>query len=246
MNTSKLITKKGIIDAKILKHKTGIYYRENSCDLLSIAECNKNYKDVMVKDRTVLDLGANIGGFSYMAIKGGARKVVSLEPEKFNFIMLKQNLKDFENSILINSAISDKTESTLNFYIGKGKGGPSMASLKETRGRVKQTVQNIHAPVLFNKLKPDTIKIDIEGGEYDLIKHIPNSCTELTLEWHCLGLKNKTLFKEWYNYLINQSWKIVYERKKEFYVKDFYRKGLDKLKRTGGIPDFVIDAHYRR
>jgi FkbM family methyltransferase len=170
--------KDGEVLLQLKKHKSGIYYREDTSDLLSIRECNRNYKDVSVLDKVVLDLGSNIGGFSYIAAQNGAKAVYSFEPEPHNFSLLEFNLSSFNNCHVYDKVVTNSIEDSIQFYIGYGKGAPSLASTRNVRGRYGISVKNENFKRFVNKINPELIKIDIEGGEYDIISDIPDSCKE--------------------------------------------------------------------
>ena len=250
MEDKLLLTKDGYKSVPVMKHKSGIWYREGSSDEISIKECLSNYKLVNVKNRIVMDLGANIGGFTYMALKAGAKMVYAVEPDKNNFEMVIKNTENYNNCELINAAITDKQYlDELDFYIGLGKAGPVMASLEPTRGRKKINVNNLYAKDYIERVQPEVMKIDIEGGEYDILQYIPESCKELTIEWHCAAPRPKMLelFNEHYPKFMSNGWKIIKEKKKEFF-KDpkFYTSYKQFMKKTSGVPNFVMEGHYVR
>lgn len=94
--------------------KIGLYYEYiDSSDKKSINECIKNYTNVDYSGKTCLDIGANIGGFSIIALNGGAKKIISVECDERNFELLSYNLKD-KNAKLIHGAVSDKNGDYIN------------------------------------------------------------------------------------------------------------------------------------
>jgi len=52
----------------------------------------KDYGDVL-KNNIVVDIGANIGAFSLLAAKMGAKKVFAYEPNQVAFEVLQNNIK---------------------------------------------------------------------------------------------------------------------------------------------------------
>ena len=69
--------------------KTGYWYRPETFDHGMIKDSKKHYSALQhVKGSVVLDLGANCGGFTKMAIDAEAKMVVALEPCPYNFQIL--------------------------------------------------------------------------------------------------------------------------------------------------------------
>lgn len=220
------------------QHKSGLWYRKEIADLLSIREALNNYKNVSVVNRVVMDIGANVGGFSHLALSNGASKVYSYEPEPHTYAMLAKNVGNHPRSNIFNRAITMLDQREVSFYVGYGNGAPSLASTAKRAGRRSIRVTNEHFANLVAEIQPQTIKIDIEGGEYELMLHIPVSCDELTIEWHGDTPDRMTEFKKLYPMFMEQGWKIVNEKKRESFVKDSLRRGK--------TPKWCIDAHYRR
>jgi len=63
----------------------------------------KNKIDQHVKDKIVIDLGSGSGILSYMAILGGAKKVIAIEKDKFVSGFLKHSIKKlgWDNKIVV-------------------------------------------------------------------------------------------------------------------------------------------------
>jgi FkbM family methyltransferase len=193
---------------------------------------------VLVHDRVVLDLGANVGGFSHMAIRGGAKEVYSFEPEPHTYALLVKNIGNSNVVNVYNRVISNRSDEFVNFYVGHGMGSPSLASAEKVRGRRATIAKNQNFKTFVDIVQPHTIKIDIEGGEYGIVDDIPDSCDEITLEWHGLTQKQVRLFKQVYPMFMSHKWTIVTEKKREFYKKHSSTHNRE--------PKWVIDAHYRR
>lgn len=182
---------------KILKDKkTGLYMREGTLDEYVIRE-QSGYAHALehVKGKVVLDIGGNIGAFAYTAIEQGAKMVHSFEPEPDNIKMFKK--QNLENVKLYEYAVFNE-DGEANFYVNTQK-NKGTHTLRETRGRDCITVKTIALEKVLNKIKPDMIKIDIEGGEYFLdfnlifncksIKYIAMEIHLTTKETHDKGLK---------------------------------------------------------
>jgi FkbM family methyltransferase len=237
VNIGTFLSKTGIVSLPIKQHRSGLYYRDGILsDLEAIRQCYQNYKDVQVVNRIVLDLGANVGGFSYMALTNGAKEVHSVEPEAHTYAMLVKNVENFTNVSTYNRVVSDSDEKLLSFYVGVGGTAPVLASTSKIRGRKRFDVVNENFKSMVDRIQPTTIKMDIEGSEYKIIKDIPDSCTELALEWHCVNRNEQVLFDQVYpDFIQNNGWTIVNERRHNFFKSN-----------NQNFARWTIDSHYRR
>ena len=131
----------------------------------------KEYDCLPVKNKIVLDVGASIGDSSIYFILRGATKVIALEPDLELYSLAKKNieLNGFADKIeLIRAGCS---------YIDRGDQVNSKPPL--------MTLQTI----LDNySIKPDVLKMDCEGCEYDVIlsssPHTLFNFSFLEIEYH--------------------------------------------------------------
>lgn len=166
----------------LVDEKTGLKYRDDTIDLWVIRE-QSGYTDLfkMCRGKTVLDIGANIGAFADRVMKVGAKRVFCFEPESSNFKLLSS--QEIPKAKLFNMAVSD-TNGTTTFYVNKGR-NKGLHSLNEVRGRDKQEVKLISFEKVIDKVRPDIIKVDIEGGEYNLdFKLLNAECKAIAIEIH--------------------------------------------------------------
>ena len=161
---------------------------------------------------TVIDIGAHHGIFSIFAASKGF-KVLSYEPNPINFAVLKRNSEENSdlNIKLFNEAVSNKSE-FLNFNMGKtsttGALVNSQRDWKRTNDDIK--VQCLCINQILNEHRNIKIlKIDCEGGEYEIIKSISNN-----------NLKKIEIFyievHPTKNYRVEQFDNILYERNIKF------------------------------
>lgn len=162
--------------------RTGLFYRDNSIDQWVIRE-QSGYQELFdnAKDQVVLDIGSNIGAFSQRVIAAGAKQTIGFEPEASNYKLLSR--QNIPRSKFYNAAVAaDDGEAT--FYVNKGR-NKGLHSLQEVRGREHQIVKTISFEKILKKVKPDIIKVDIEGGEYALdFKLLERSCKMIAIEIH--------------------------------------------------------------
>ncbi len=124
-----------------------------------------------------LDIGANLGLYSYLAKKYCRCRVLLFEPEPGHLEFLKQNQHLFDK--IFDFALSDKTGET-DFYVGdiKNPGGSSLvmtATGWEASGysrvikiKTKRLDEAGIDPDFIRKIK--LIKIDVEGAEMKVVE----------------------------------------------------------------------------
>lgn len=129
------------------------------------------------KGETVFDAGAHIGIYTLRAAKNVGEEgiVVGFEPDDENFRLLQKNVQinGFKRVKLIKAALG-KNDVEKVFYMAAD---PLYSSLLPSRVRVdtreKKKVQVISLDSIVEKLKVtriDWIKIDVEGGEMDVLE----------------------------------------------------------------------------
>jgi len=135
----------------------------------------------------VVDLGGNIGVFNRWAHSQGAGLVISFEPDKRYFKLLKRNSDP--KSILFNAAVADKM-GTLNLYESDHLGG-SNVFVNNTDNINNYPVRTYNLDYLFEtKLidKIDFLKIDIEGSEQMVFQGISDEnlmkVKNISMEYH--------------------------------------------------------------
>ncbi len=169
-----------------LNPRNSIWYRPGTFDLNSIRECRDNYSDIETSGKTVLDLGANIGGFARMALQKGAKKVIALEPCPHNFQLLEINAPAATN---INAAVSEENSKSVTFHYASSKRNSVSSSTKKRRNASGTTISvpGISFRSLLEEHRPEILKIDIEGKEYDIldsISQIPDFVEIVGIEFH--------------------------------------------------------------
>lgn len=167
----------------LIDKKTGLKHRDGTLDLMVIRE-QKVYMELLklVKGKTVLDMGGNIGAFAYHAIKFKAKEVFSFEPEPENIKLFK--LQELKNVKLIEMAVTSSDDKMVRLYVN-GKKNRGEHTLRKVRGREFIKVKTVSFKKVLEKVKPDMIKIDIEGGEYSIdFKLIPKSVKAIAIEIH--------------------------------------------------------------
>ena len=162
----------------------GFTVRPDTLDEYVLKEVKTCYKHLTVKATdTIMNIGANVGAFEwYYADK--VKKIVSYEPDPANFRLLKINTRSFDNVKIVRRAVISGEDETVSFFLNtkKNKGAHSLCI---KRGREEITVKATNFSKILSIHKPSVVKIDIEGGEYELLKtKIPDCVERMAIEFH--------------------------------------------------------------
>lgn len=202
MATSATTQTKNEPELESLKTRDGltIWYRKGTSDEKAIREACANVEGEQKRtssyERTRrapmfkleegdiwLDCGTHIGSFTLRALKNGASKVISVEPEQGSHAILQRNLQvnGLQDKVIVyNNAIVTKmprdkqvtlhiTPSTYRHTIREG-----------VKHLCTQTVGCIKLSDLLKKHKDVTgVKLDIEGNEKDIICSVDWSRTKV-------------------------------------------------------------------
>lgn len=143
------------------------------------------------KGDIVMDIGAHIGTFSIFASQY-AKAVYSFEPVPENFHLLQENIQANQKSniISVNKAVSLASGKRDLFIDKENRGGHSFYSDsdKKSANIVAQTVSLTDFFAEQKIAKIDFLKIDCEGGEYDILFGCPKSALniidKISMEYH--------------------------------------------------------------
>lgn len=138
-----------------------------------------NFYIRFVKDgMTVIDVGAHVGIYSMLSseLVGATGRVHSFEPTPWTFKILTENTKGLTNVTINNQAISE-TDQTLTFAdYGPGYGAYNSANksgaqdISRTPNKITVTSVSLDNYCKTNNIRPDIIKIDSEGYEYEVLQ----------------------------------------------------------------------------
>lgn len=200
------------MELKEIKGKK-FYIRENSLDEFVVREnCYSNCK--FTKDDIWLDIGGNIGIFPVF-YGDKVKKIISFEPDKDNINSFLKNieLNCITNSTLIDKAIVGDDSKEVEFFVNnrKNKGLHSLINIKGSRTKFIVSALNINEAI--SKFNPTCLKVDIEGGEYDLFLAIKDfiEVKQIIFEYHVRFLKDKNgdKFLQILNHLRNNKFELV-------------------------------------
>ena len=156
--------------------------------------------DIEVNDKRfsdIVDLGANIGLFTVLyAIRYPEKRIISFEPERTNYLLLKKNTKQFKNIKCVQAGVWYRdhmvkvypsrvivkrtgTSSEGAFYIGECDTNDGM---NINMGYSLETI------IKKNKLSDILVKMDVEGAENEIFclgkKEWLKECQILIIETH--------------------------------------------------------------
>jgi len=149
----------------------------------------KDYAKILVNEKTVLDIGANIGDTGIFYILNGAKKVIGIEPFPKNFDYAQKNIQinNLDKVItLLQAGCSSKKEII--------KIDPDYQSNIESK--IKNFKIGIDIPMItlqdiintYEIPKDSVLKIDCEGCEYDIIENVSfetiSYFTSIQIEYH--------------------------------------------------------------
>lgn len=133
----------------------------------------------------VVDIGASVGPMTYSALLSGATKVYAVEPSQNYCGLIAENTKNVttvnSNLVVVNSAICEKYQDDVNVFANHGDQFNST-----TFGDLID---------FYNINKINFLKIDCEGGEYDILNekyyYYLRHCVDfIACEMHYRTIKN--------------------------------------------------------
>jgi FkbM family methyltransferase len=129
------------------------------------------------KGQTVMDIGAHKAGYLYWMVKqtGSTGMAYSFEPQRrlYEYICKIKTIYQWDNLVVENMALSDKN-GVATLYIPGGKSGlhssPGATIVEKKRDHFEGATENVEMQSMDTycakyDLKPDFLKIDVEGNE---------------------------------------------------------------------------------
>jgi FkbM family methyltransferase len=133
----------------------------------------------------ILDVGANVGSFALWATARWPGSVVtSYEPHPGTFAFLKHNTERRRDIIPVNAALfpGGQTKATfMSRFAGDGESGLAAYAGDTFVAGAQEESYEVAVVDPASLPSPDIVKIDIEGGEGDVLDHINLANTSLVL-----------------------------------------------------------------
>jgi len=206
--------------------RNGLVYfvRQKTSDVSSIIEPlgSKGYLkffNISPKD-TVIDIGANIGGFSIYAADAATKGIVyAFEPVENNFIMLQKNIQanNIKNIKTFRKGVLGKEKKT-RIFLAKRNSNHSIFKKEKNSGSILASFTSLPKIFSENRIgRCDFLKIDCEGAEYDILMTCPEDTlkkiAKIAVEVHePKGVKNRFKLK---SFLEKNGFKTILEEEKE-------------------------------
>lgn len=144
---------------------------------------------------TVIDIGAHIGAFSTWAHLAGAAKVIAVEPDPVMCQRLRENTAGLPGIEIVQAAVTELGIDSVGWLpaseVGSGGSriGPGSAQV--------QTIRLDTILAMCNRVV--LLKLDIEGGEYDL-QFTPTRLQQIdriSMEFHGRDTHTEERVKDW-------------------------------------------------
>jgi len=135
----------------------------------------------LVHGKIVVDIGANIGAFSVLAALLGAHKVLAFEPDPENYAVLCRNIK-------LNGV--ERVVYPVRAAVVAHSGGDVALAGHATACHVTRLGEALEwwatAVGADDAIPPDAyvVKLDCEGGEYDILGALTHWPAFIFMEWH--------------------------------------------------------------
>jgi FkbM family methyltransferase len=190
--------------------------------------CKSLFTPLLLKGKTVLDLGSNIGFLSKRFMEFGCQKIVAYEADPKTYKVCEKNLENFSKKYgveyeIYNYAVSD-TNKQLTFYVAKNNNVGN--SVVKVTGRNEIIVNTKSFKEVVKQHHPDIIKCNIEAGEYYFNwDDINDECQILAIELHKELIKNKPKEFERMTKWLKKNFHCYYYKKVEMfkiYLHDIY------------------------
>ena len=162
------------------------------------------------KINIIYDIGSNVGSISLILYEYLKPNILyCFEPDLDNINYSKNKLKDLGNFLFIQKGIYyGKKEATVFGRNDNSPGGYYLNHCVESpdfgdfyNGSVKYDSKIFELTELedLDIIKPDLIKLDVEGSEYNIIKNstILKQTKYLLIEWHFPHISYKDFFKKY-------------------------------------------------
>ena len=133
------------------------------------------FRKVVRPGSTVLDVGANVGAYTLLFAQwaGPAGRVIAFEPAPASVAGLRRQLKlnGLENRVEVVQAAVAGTVGAASFDCDGASGANALAtSPGDARSVITVSTTTIDAFCGERGIRPDVIKIDVEGAELDVLR----------------------------------------------------------------------------
>ena len=178
----------------LLPKKEAFDWGDNDSDLNQIIS-NEIFRDKIYEKfqkvehgDIVLDIGSNVGAFTYSVLDSKPAKVICVEPSNSLIHTLAKNVQNKGVDVITeNSAIKSFTNTSVEIGVGD--------VIYKNVGTQIRSISFIDLLKKYNLSWIDFMKVDCEFGEYDIFteenyEFIKSRIGHISGEWHVWGLPN--------------------------------------------------------
>ena len=164
------------------------------------------YVDFVSKDDVLLDIGANIGFF--VMLGSSAKKIVCVEPLNNVIGLLQSNIKLNDLSgkcTVVHAAVGPKGKLLLEINAHL-----NLSKIVDEKNENTIEVDSIPLRELAEEHSANTVRLDVEGFEYDLLyNQIPDSISKISMEFHT-GLMGEEKSRRLLKYFKEEGFRLRY------------------------------------
>jgi FkbM family methyltransferase len=191
----------------------------------------------------IFDIGANVGRYTEACLAlSGSSTLIAFEPDSSNFHKLNSRFSSHNSVILVNKAVGDFT-GLIELY--SDKSGSELSSLTKRRiphiGLDFDFVQETHITsvkdwlITNSDLKPDLMKIDVEGHEMDVLvglgDHL-NNLQAIQFEFGGCNIDTRTFFRDFWEFFSSSGFSLYRFTPRGIFLIEEYRESLENFDTT--------------
>ncbi len=176
----RLVVSKILPEKTVLFNQRCIYLKRGdtgiSVDLFLRGKREDIITDLLLKDQeivgdTFVDIGANLGYYP-LVLADKFEKFILFEPNPFLIPLLHLTVRSLNEKgkeiLIFNEAVVKENSPHAILYLAPQSNLSSL--FKRTNNKIRVPTHNILE--IFSRYRPDFVKMDIEGGEYSLLRDI--------------------------------------------------------------------------
>jgi FkbM family methyltransferase len=132
----------------------------------------------------VVDIGAYVGTYSLWAARSPVAQVVAYEPSPLSQRVLTKNAGNLPNIVVRPEAVVGDCRQWTDFFLSGGLGITNSRVASKAKKPIRVAARSFEEAIRHATV----VKIDIEGGEYDLpFSDLPDQLRAMIIEFHSTG-----------------------------------------------------------
>ncbi|MFJ8232909.1 FkbM family methyltransferase [Streptomyces sp. NPDC094448] len=164
----------------------GLHMRPRSYDQRIWVESRQYLAMAPRPSDVLLDVGANIGTVTHRFLTAGISRVIAFEPEAQNHRLLLLNTGRFGDRAVLRPEAIAATAGPRRLWTHNGRNHGLHSLVAHPRRRC-MVVPAVPLAEVLDEYRPTLLKIDIEGGEYELLpdlRQLPSQVRAVAIELH--------------------------------------------------------------